>query len=47
LGDVLAAAGRRDEALVAWQDALVRYETKHVVPFAARVRERIEELQQV
>jgi class 3 adenylate cyclase/tetratricopeptide (TPR) repeat protein len=45
LGDVLAVAGRRDEALVAWQDALNCYERKQIVPLAARLRQRIEELQ--
>jgi class 3 adenylate cyclase/tetratricopeptide (TPR) repeat protein len=41
LAEVLAAAGRRDEALEAWGEALDCYERKQIVPLAARVRERI------
>jgi class 3 adenylate cyclase/tetratricopeptide (TPR) repeat protein len=45
LATVLGAAGRRDEAIGAWQDALGRYESKGIVPLAGRVRERVAELQ--
>ncbi|HJQ75052.1 MAG TPA: tetratricopeptide repeat protein, partial [Gaiellaceae bacterium] len=41
---VLEAAGRRDEALAAWQAALDCYERKEILPLAQRVRERIAEL---
>jgi len=45
LAEVLEAAGRRDEAVRAWREALDRYERKQVVPLAARVRERIAALE--
>jgi tetratricopeptide (TPR) repeat protein len=45
LGEVLEAAGRRDEAIMAWQEALDRYEQKQIIPLARRVRERLEALQ--
>jgi class 3 adenylate cyclase/tetratricopeptide (TPR) repeat protein len=45
LGEVFEAAGRRDEAVAAWQDALVRYERKQVIPLARRVRERLAALE--
>jgi class 3 adenylate cyclase/tetratricopeptide (TPR) repeat protein len=45
LAEVLEAAGRRDEAIAAWQEALERYERKGIVPLARRVRERLEALQ--
>jgi len=38
---VLEAAGRRDEATAAWQEALERYERKGIVPLARRVRQRL------
>jgi tetratricopeptide (TPR) repeat protein len=41
LAEVLEAAGRRDEAVAAWQEALDRYERKGVIPLARRVRERL------
>ena len=41
LAEVLEAAGRRDEAIRAWQGALDCYERKKIVPAAARVRERL------
>jgi class 3 adenylate cyclase/tetratricopeptide (TPR) repeat protein len=45
LAEVLEAAGRRDDAIAAWQEALDRYERKEIVPLAGRVRERLAELQ--
>ena len=45
LAEVLEAAGRRDEAVAAWGDALKRYERKGVVPLVRRVRERLASLQ--
>jgi class 3 adenylate cyclase/tetratricopeptide (TPR) repeat protein len=42
LGEVLEAAGRRDEAIDAWREALDRYERKGVVPLVRRVRERLD-----
>ena len=45
LAEVLEAAGRRDEAVAAWHEALARYERKGVVPLARRVRERLAALQ--
>ena len=47
LADVLEAAGRRDEAIGAWRDALDAYERKEVMPLARRVRERLAMLQQM
>jgi tetratricopeptide (TPR) repeat protein len=41
LAEVLEAAGRRDEAAAALLDALDRYERKHIIPLARRVRERL------
>ena len=43
--EVLEAAGRRDEAIAAWQEALERYERKGVIPLARRVRERLASLE--
>jgi tetratricopeptide (TPR) repeat protein len=40
-GDVLAAAGRGDDARAAYEQALRRYEAKQVVRWAERVRRRI------
>jgi class 3 adenylate cyclase/tetratricopeptide (TPR) repeat protein len=45
LACVLEAAGRRDEAIVAWRTALDCYERKQVLPLATRVRERLAELE--
>jgi tetratricopeptide (TPR) repeat protein len=45
LAEVLEAAGRRDDAIAAWQEALDRYERKEIVPLARRVRERLAALQ--
>ena len=45
LAEVLEAAGRRDEAIEAWSEALDRYERKGIVPLSRRVRERLAELQ--
>jgi class 3 adenylate cyclase/tetratricopeptide (TPR) repeat protein len=47
LGNVLEAAGRRDEAVTAWRSALDVYERKQVLPLAARVRERLALLEAV
>ena len=47
LAEVLEAAGRRDEAIAAWGEALDRYERKGVIPLARRVRERLASLQRV
>ena len=46
LAEVLEAAGRRDEAVAAWQEALDRYERKPIIPVARRVREQLEALQE-
>ena len=45
LADVLEAAGRRDDAIVAWRDALGCYERKQVLPLAVRVREHLAALE--
>jgi class 3 adenylate cyclase len=45
LAEVLEAAGRRDEAVAAWQEALDLYERKEIVPYVRRVRERLAALQ--
>jgi class 3 adenylate cyclase/tetratricopeptide (TPR) repeat protein len=42
---VLEAAGRRDEAIGAWRNALDCFERKQVVPHAERVRERLAALE--
>jgi hypothetical protein len=39
--EVLEAAGRRDDAIDAWREALDRYERKGIIPLARRVRERL------
>ena len=44
---MLEAAGRRDEAIAAWHEALDRYERKGVIPLARRVRERLASLEPV
>jgi class 3 adenylate cyclase/tetratricopeptide (TPR) repeat protein len=46
LAEVLEAAGRRDEAVEAWQEALDRYERKQIIPLARRTRERLAALQE-
>jgi tetratricopeptide (TPR) repeat protein len=45
LGEVLEAAGRREEAIDAWQEALSLYERKGVIPLLRRVRERLAALE--
>ena len=45
LAEVLEAAGRRDDAIAAWREALNRYERKGIIPLARRVRERLAALQ--
>jgi tetratricopeptide (TPR) repeat protein len=47
LAEVLEAAGRRDEAIAAWQEALERYERKGIIPLVRRVRGRLASLQPV
>jgi tetratricopeptide (TPR) repeat protein len=47
LAEVLEVAGRREDALAAWQEALDRYERKGVIPLARRVRERLAALDPV
>jgi tetratricopeptide (TPR) repeat protein len=47
LAEVLEAAGRRDEAIAAWHEALDLYERKGIVPLARRVRERLAALEPV
>ena len=46
LAEVLEAAGRRAEAIAAWQEALTLYERKGIVPLARRTRERLSALQE-
>jgi class 3 adenylate cyclase/tetratricopeptide (TPR) repeat protein len=46
LAEVLQAAGRREEAAAAWQEALDRYERKGIIPLARRTRERLSALQE-
>jgi class 3 adenylate cyclase/tetratricopeptide (TPR) repeat protein len=45
LGEVLEAAGQRDEAAATLERALDRYECKEIIPLARRVRERLTALQ--
>jgi tetratricopeptide (TPR) repeat protein len=45
LGEVLEAAGRHDEAITAWQEALDRYKRKQIIPLARRIRERLAAIQ--
>ncbi len=45
LAEVLEAAGRRDEAIAAWQESLDRYERKQIIPLARRTRERLAALE--
>jgi tetratricopeptide (TPR) repeat protein len=47
LADVLQAAGRTDEAVDSLTQALERYERKRSIPFARRVRERLDTLEPV
>ena len=46
LAEVLELAGRRDEAIAAWQEALDRYERKQIIPHARRIRERLAAFQE-
>jgi class 3 adenylate cyclase/tetratricopeptide (TPR) repeat protein len=46
LGEVLQAAGRREEAAAAWHEALDRYERKGIIPYVRRTRERLSALQE-
>jgi class 3 adenylate cyclase/tetratricopeptide (TPR) repeat protein len=46
LAEILEAAGRRDEAAAAWNEALGRYEQKKIIPLARRTRERLAALQE-
>jgi tetratricopeptide (TPR) repeat protein len=46
LAEVLAAAGRTDEAAVALEQALDRYERKKNLAMVAQVRPRLEELRE-
>jgi hypothetical protein len=41
LADVLEAAGRREEAIATWQEALACYDRKQVIPVARRLRKRL------
>jgi class 3 adenylate cyclase/tetratricopeptide (TPR) repeat protein len=41
LAEVLEAAGRREDAIAAWQEALDRFERKQIIPLARRTRERL------
>jgi tetratricopeptide (TPR) repeat protein len=47
LAEVLEAAGRRDDAIAAWREALDCYERKQIIPLARRTRERLAALQDV
>jgi tetratricopeptide (TPR) repeat protein len=47
LATVLEAAGKRDEAVAALEQALECYESKPIIPLARRVRERLASLQPV
>jgi class 3 adenylate cyclase/tetratricopeptide (TPR) repeat protein len=46
LAEVIQAAGRRDQAAAAWQEALDRYERKGIIPLARRTRERLSAIQE-
>jgi class 3 adenylate cyclase len=46
LAEVLKAAGRREEAIEAWQEALDLYEQKGIIPLVRRTRERLSALQE-
>jgi len=45
LAEALEAAGRRGDAVAAWQEALGCYERKEIIPLARRVRERLAALE--
>jgi hypothetical protein len=45
LGEVLAAAGRRDEAIATLREAVECYERKEIIPLAERARQRLRELE--
>jgi tetratricopeptide (TPR) repeat protein len=45
LAQILETAGRPDEAIAAWQEALDRYEQKEIIPLARRTRERLAAIQ--
>jgi tetratricopeptide (TPR) repeat protein len=45
LGEALELAGKREQAIANWQEALERYDRKEIVPLAARLRERLATLQ--
>jgi tetratricopeptide (TPR) repeat protein len=47
LAEVLTAAGRRQEAIEVWHEALELYERKGVIPLAREVRERLAALESV
>jgi hypothetical protein len=42
---VLAAAGRRDEAIATLREAVECYERKEIIPLAERARQRLRELE--
>jgi tetratricopeptide (TPR) repeat protein len=44
LAEVLEVAGRRVEAVAAWQEALDRYERKQIIPLVRGVRDRLSAL---
>ena len=45
LAEVLEAAGRREEAMAAWREALDRYERKGIIPLMREVRDRLAALE--
>ena len=45
LGEILDAAGRREDAAAAFRDALAVYERKGIIPLVRRTRERLSDLQ--
>jgi tetratricopeptide (TPR) repeat protein len=45
IAEVLEAAGRRDDAIEAWREALDRYERKGIIPLMREVRERLAALE--
>jgi tetratricopeptide (TPR) repeat protein len=47
LAEVLAAAGRSDDAAAAWHEALHRYERKGIIPLARRTRKRLSARQEM
>ncbi|HEY5693557.1 MAG TPA: hypothetical protein VIR14_03540, partial [Gaiellaceae bacterium] len=46
LAEVLAVAGRREDAAATWREALDRYDRKGIIPLARRTRERLSALQE-